>query len=92
MSDPYGLMLSVKVIFKILVTFGFLVGTLMSSSLENFQKFRQIVEQEYGIKKKIIPKIETKCSDVVDRIVLRNRVIFGVIISAASFLLLLISN
>lgn len=58
-------------------------------SYEGFKKFDASLQKEYGMKKRIIPKIENTFGVFADWIVSRYPLISGIFICVMSFMLLL---
>ncbi len=82
----------VEAIFYFLVSFGFFVGIVLMASPEAFDALNRSLSKEYGIKTRLIPKIELTAIHVIDKFVTKNRwhgIIIGFTISMVSFILLL---
>ena len=79
-----------KLFFNIMVSFAFFIGIILMAAPEAFQSVDNAMKKEYGIKKRLVPKLEDASVDAVDKFVIRNRVVFGVLIAIASFSLLII--
>ena len=89
MIEIFGLDLSVNFIVYLMLSFAFFVGILLMVSQEAFVQFNNSLEREYGMKRRIIPKMEDTCFDFIDKVLIRYRVLAGLIISVCSFALLL---
>ncbi len=85
-----GLDNSAQMFFYIMISFSFVIGIILTVAPEAFEKLNQALQKEYGIKKRILPKLEDTKFDVIDKILIRKRAVAGVIISVLSFILLLI--
>jgi len=92
MNDFYGFGVSAAMFFKIMVSFGFFIGITLMISPEAFEALHKKLQKEYGLKIRLIPRIEDKYVDVIDRAIVKNRIIAGLIIAITSFILLLIYN
>ena len=90
MVDMFGLEISSQMFFHIMISFAFFVGIVLMVSPEAFDALNRSLKKEYGLKTRIIPMLENTSIDVVDKFVVRNRVIAGIIIAITSFILLLI--
>ena len=77
-------------IFYLLVSFGFVIGIVLMVSPEAFNSFSEALKKEYGVKKRIIPKIENTMTSIMDDLCKKHAVIIGMFISVASFALLII--
>ena len=83
---------AVELIFYFLVSLGFFVGIVLMVSPEAFDVLNKALSKEYGIKTRLIPRIELKAIHILDKIITKNRthgMIIGFIIASASFVLLL---
>ncbi len=79
-------------IFRFLVSFGFFAGIVLMVSPEAFDALNRALSKEYGIKTRLLPKLELTCIHVLDKIVTKKRshgIIAGFLISTISFILLL---
>jgi len=92
MGDFFGILLSTEMFFKIMVSFGFFIGIVLMISPEAFESLNKKLQKEYGLRMRLVPKIEDKYVDVIDRAVVKNRIIAGMIIAITAFILLLIYN
>ena len=81
-----------NLIFLLLVSFSFFMGIVLMVSPEAFDLLNKALSREYGIKTRILPKLELTAIHVLDKIITKNRshgIIAGFIISTISFLLIL---
>lgn len=87
--------LIVNLIFHFLLSFGFFVGIVLMISPEAFDALNKAFGKEYGIKTRLIPKLELTFIHILDKIITKNRmhgIISGFLISLISFILLLINK
>ncbi len=77
-----------RLFMQIMVSFAFFMGIILLVSPEAFNMLNQTLSREYGLKKRIIPQLEDKKIDALDRFILQNRILSGAFISVSSFLLL----
>ena len=89
MIDIFGLEVSARFFFHIMVSFAFFVGLILMASPEAFETLNRALQKEYGLKTRIIPSLENTSIDVIDKAVIKSRVIGGMVIAIASFVLLL---
>ena len=92
MMDVLGLGVSSQMFFHIMVSFAFFVGIVLMISPEAFEALNRALQKEYGLKTRLIPKLENTSIDVIDKAVIKNRIIAGLIIAVCSFVLLLVSK
>jgi len=88
--ELYGV---VELIFYILVSFGFSIGLILMVSPEAFDIFNKALSKEYGIKTRLVPRVELKVIHILDKIITKNRargMALGFIIASLSFVLLLV--
>lgn len=90
MSRILGLNESVNLVFYLLVSIGFVVGIILMVAPKAFESLNKSLQKEYGLKKRILPQLEDASIEVVDKMVKKNTVIYGMVISTISFILLLI--
>ena len=90
MTDLWGLGVSAKVFFHVMVSVAFIVGILLMVAPDVFQALNRILQKEYGMRKRVAPKLEETQIDVIERVALKNRVLTGVALAVISFVLLLI--
>ena len=83
---------SVKMMVYLLLSLSFFIGILLMISQESFSALHKVLQEEYGIKKKLVPMMEDVYIDVVDKFLVRNRLWAGLFIAIASFTLLLINK
>ncbi len=88
MNELMGM--SIQMFFNIMVSIGFFVGIVLMVSHTAFKALDDLLKKEYGFKIKLIPKVEDKSVDVIDKFIVKNRIIAGLIISVVSFILLVI--
>lgn len=87
--ELYG---AVELIFYILVSLGFFVGIVLMVSPEAFDELNKALSKEYGIKTRLLPRIELKAIHVLDKVITKNRMhgmVVGFIISVVAFVLIL---
>ena len=90
MGDILGISVSANMFFYIMVSIGFFVGIILMVAPEAFDSLHKSLQREYGLKIRLVPKIENTSVDVIDRAIIKNRVMSGLIISVAAFVLLLL--
>ena len=76
--------------FHIMISFAFFVGVVLMVSPEAFEALNRALQKEYGLKTRLLPKIENTTINIIDKAVIKNRVFAGLSISVVSFVLLLI--
>ena len=81
---------SINMIFYILVSFSFVIGIILMVVPQAFEALNEALQKEYGITKRFIPRLEKTGVSTIDRICKKHSVIIGMLISIASFFLLLI--
>ncbi|HOW36563.1 MAG TPA: hypothetical protein PL155_09160 [Candidatus Omnitrophota bacterium] len=92
MADIFGLSLSLDLLFQLVLSISFFVGIILMVSPEGFEAFNRALQKEYGIKKRFMPKLEDAATHVIDKTIIKNRVIAGMCISVMAFLLLLLTK
>ena len=92
MIEVFGLDVSSQVFFHIMISFSFFVGIVLMISPEAFEALNRALQKEYGLKTRLFPKFENTTIDVIDKAVVKNRVIAGLIITVISFTLLLVNK
>ena len=90
MFELFGLDISAKVLVDLFLSFSFFVGIVLMVSREAFGAFHQALQKEYGLKRRLAPKIEDKRFDLVDKILMKYRVFAGMLICVTTFFLLLL--
>ena len=75
-----------------MVSFAFFVGIVLMVSPEAFEALNRALQKEYGLKTRLVPKLENTSIDVIDKALIKNRIIAGLIIAVCSFVLLLINK
>ena len=90
MLDTLGLDISAKFLIFLMLSLAFFVGLLLLVSHEAFQSFHNKLQQEFGLKRRIAPKLENTQVDIVDKVLLKYRFLAGLMICMAAFFLLLI--
>jgi len=90
MLDFFILKLTTQKIFNIMVSFSFFIGIILIISPKAFYTLNKTFQREYGIRKRVLRKLEDVKIDVIDKMVIKNRIIAGLIISVVSFVLLLV--
>ena len=89
-SNVWDFLISFRIVFYIMISFAFFVGILLMVSQEAFDSFNRDLQKEYGIKRRLFPKIEDSNFNFIDYLLLKNRLIAGLLITVISFVLLLI--
>ena len=89
MMDILGFTVSMKFLGNLMLSLAFFVGVLLMVSREAFIIFDRDLQREYGIKRRTAQKLEDVHIDIVDRTFLRYPVLAGLLISVATFILLL---
>ena len=90
MLDLLGLDVSAGMFFDIMITLSFLIGIILIVSPEAFDFLNRALQKEYGLKTRLFPRLEDTSIDLVDKTIIKNRTICGLILSIVSFILLLI--
>ena len=85
-----GLTESMRFLVFLMLSFSFFIGIVLMVSHEAFAHLNQAFQKEYGLKKRLLPKLENIRVSFIDWIVLKYRFIAGLLISVLSFLLLLL--
>ena len=88
----FGLDISAKIFFYMMVSFSFFIGIFLMASPEAFKASDKALKQEYGLKTKLVPHIEGHTFDMIDKFILKNRVMTGFVIALFSFILLLLNR
>ena len=81
---------AVKLFIYIMLAFAFFVGILLLVSDQAFSIFNKDLQREYGIRKRMFPKVEDSKYEFIDFLLLKYRFISGLLISIIAFILLLI--
>jgi len=89
MLELLGVSESIEFVAYIMLSLAFFVGIMLTISQEAFEHFNAALQKEYGIRKKLMPKLENTKTNFVDWIVLKYRFFFGILITVAAFVLLL---
>lgn len=92
MTDILGLRLSLDLLFQLFLSISFFVGVILMVSPEGFEAFNKALQKEYGIKKRFIPKLEDTSVHVIDKTIIKHRIVAGMCISVMAFLLLLLTK
>ena len=79
-----------KLVIYFMLSLAFFVGILLLVSQEAFNIFNDDLKKEYGIKKRLFPKIEDQWFNLVDFVVLKYRFWAAILITVAAFILLLL--
>jgi hypothetical protein len=93
MFESHELVLIINLVLRFLLSFGFFVGIMLMISPEAFDALNRALSKEYGIKTRLIPKLELTAIHILDKIITKNRahgIISGLVIVTVSFVLLLI--
>ena len=90
MLEIMGLDISAKFLIFLMLSLAFFVGLLLLVSHEAFAVFHSKLQQEFGLKRRIAPKLEDTQVDVVDKVLLQYRFLAGLLICLAAFFLLLL--
>ncbi|MFA5060655.1 MAG: hypothetical protein WC676_08550 [Candidatus Omnitrophota bacterium] len=89
MIDVLGSEVSYKLFFYIMVSFAFVVGLILMVSHEAFTAFDKALQKEYGLKTRLIPRIENTSFHIIDQWILKHRAIAGLVIAVIAFVLLI---
>ena len=92
MFEVFGLDISAKILEDLMLSFSFFVGIVLMVSREAFGAFHKALQKEYGLKRRLSPKLENTRSDIIDKILIKYRVFAGVVISITAFFLLLLNR
>ena len=92
MIEFFGLDVSSKFFFNIMVSFSFFVGVFLMASPDAFKAIDKALQKEYGMRKRLVPHIEDSYFNTLDKFILKNRVKAGFCIALFSFVLLLINK
>ena len=90
MLRVFGLDLSTKVLVDLMLSFSFFVGIVLMVSSEAFGAFHKALQKEYGLKRRLAPKLEDTKFDIIDQVLMKYRVFAGMLICLTSFFLLLL--
>ncbi len=90
MLDSLEIVGAAKLFIFIMLAFAFFVGVLLLVSDQAFNMFNKDLQREYGIKKRLFPKIEDSRFEFIDFLLLKYRFISGLLIAVIAFILLLI--
>ncbi len=90
MYQKLGLDVSAEMFFYIMISFAFFIGIILTVAPDAFEALNRAFQREYGVRTRLLPKLEDTYIDVIDRAISKNRVLAGVIISVSAFILLLI--
>ena len=81
---------SFHMLFYIMVSLGFATGIIIVVAPDAFEILNKALNKEYGLRFRFFKKIEdTKLGDL-ERLVARNSVLIGIILSVITFALLII--
>ncbi|MBM3252026.1 MAG: hypothetical protein FJZ11_04515 [Candidatus Omnitrophica bacterium] len=83
LMDPNAL----RLMMRILVVFAFAGSLFVLVDPEAYKKLNSILMKEYGLKQKLVPSLETEKLSL-DKIILKNRKLFGAVFLLFSFALL----
>ncbi|MDP8265928.1 MAG: hypothetical protein P9M07_03170 [Candidatus Aceula meridiana] len=86
---------ALDIIFYIFSCFGFFVGIVLMVSPEAFDALNKSLSKEYGLKTRLLPKIELKAIYILDKVITKDRkhgVMAGIFIAVFSFVLILFKN
>ncbi len=89
MLDIFGYDVSVTFLVYLMLSFAFFVGVLLMVSQEAFIHFSNALQKEFGVKRRLFPKIEDTYFDIIDRVLIKYRILAGLVIAIVSFALLL---
>jgi len=95
MFENTDLIQIITLVLHFLVSFGFFVGIVLMVSPEAFDALNRALSKEYGIKTRLVPKIELATIHMLDKIITKKRIYgiaAGFAISTISFILLLINK
>ncbi len=90
MLEVLGLDISAKFLVFLMLSFSFFVGIILLVSSDAFRSFNQALQKEYGLKRRIAPQLEDARVDFVDRVLIKYRLMAGLLICIAAFFLLLL--
>ena len=90
MLEVFGWDISGKLLFNLMLSFAFFVGIILMVSREAFSAFHKALQKEYGLKRKLAPKLEDPQFDIIDKILMKYRVMAGMLICITTFFLLLL--
>lgn len=79
-----------KIIFTLMVSLSFFIGIILLVAPEAYQALNKSLQKEYGLKVRLLPKIENSANFSIDQTVVKYRVFTGLLIAVTSFLLLII--
>jgi len=92
MSFDFGLSESASFIIRLMLSLSFFVGIMLIVSEEAFYHFNKALQREYGMRKRLISNLEDSSNNFLDWLVLKYRMLSGVLIAVAGFILLLMYN
>jgi len=81
---------SMQMIVYLMLSLAFFVGIMLVVSQEAFHHFNDALRKEYGIRQRFFRKLEDNEFHFVDWLILRYRLLAGILISVSAFVLLLI--
>ena len=90
MLEMLGVIDAAKFFIYLMLAFAFFVGVLLLVSDEAFSLFNKDLQKEYGLKKRLFPKIEDSWYGFVDFLLLKYRFVSGLLITIIAFILLLV--
>lgn len=83
---------STNMFFYIMVSMGFFFGIILMIAPEAYHQINNALQKEYGLKVRLLPKLEDRNVDFVDRIMIKYRKATGLMISISAFVLLLFNK
>ena len=90
MLEVFGVDISARMLIYLFLCFAFFVGIILMVSQEAFGAFHKALQKEYGIKRRLAPKLEDTEFDIIDQVLMKYRVFAGMLICLTSFFLLLL--
>ena len=90
MIELFGLDVSLQFLVYLMLSFSFFIGIILLVSPNAFDALNTALQKEYGIKRRLAPKVEDSRIDFVDRILLKYRTLAGLLIALSAFALLIL--
>jgi hypothetical protein len=89
MSNGIDLMQLSNLIFYFMISLGFFVGIVLMAAPEVYAPLNKALQKEYGLKTRLAPQIEAP-NDIIDKVIQKNMVFAGVLISTSAFMLMIV--
>ena len=89
MIEIFGLDVSSQIFFRLMISFAFFIGIILLVAPSAFEELNKSFKKEYGLRTRLMPKVENTVFDIVDKTILKYRVLAGLMITIAAFFLLL---